>query len=278
MQFTFHRLAALALAGCALLAPAAEASLVYNDGDVLLAVRATSNPNSTYLYDLGPGVNFANFTTQQTLSLGILGDLTNTFGANWATRGDLFWSVSGVQKFADTYNANTMFMSAPHGGALILGTSGSAAWDAISSFQAGQPAGKIQDMGNRYKLSNGDGVSVQSANNNGLIQPNVGPANSYRSYLPGGGNTVGSTAFTIFGNNGIEGNFAGGPSLASLDFYVLEPGSGAAATFEGNFSVDSNAVVTFTPTGVPEPASLGVLAAGALVLGSLRRRSTATAH
>jgi hypothetical protein len=278
MQLTFSRLAALTLAGCAFLAPSADAARAYNDGDILLAIRSAGVPDSSYLYNLGPAVDFLTGTTQLTLDLNMLGDLTSTFGPNWSARSDLFWSVTGVQKSpTETTVGNIMYVSTKRTGS-TLGAAGSTSFQSFSTNGAQAPALKLQSMGLRYAVgSTGTSAVESSLNPFGLIQPNS-ETNAYRSYLPGGPNTVGTTSFGVFSaNGGVENTFAAGPGFAGLDFYGIVP-QGGAPSYEGSFNIDNNAVVTFTPEGVPEPASVTVLAAGALVLGSIRRRHRVAAR
>lgn len=274
--------ALLALAGAAAYLPSsARAAIVYNDGDLILGFRATGGQGAStdYLIDLGLASTIINSTVPITFSLGNIGaDLTTIFG-NWATRGDVLWSVSGVQKIAGNgFAANTMFATnsdPTHG---PLGASSSTPWTRPSSFGAGGPAGKIQSMGLRYGTGTTGNVAgtdqIESTNAPGaLIQP-TSQTNSFASHMPFGINTTGSSAYTYFNDaNGIEGTFVTGTADSILDLYQLTPGSGASA-FTGNFSINNGAVVTFTPTGfVPEPtAGLSVLL-GTAILGGLRRRS-----
>jgi hypothetical protein len=272
---------ALALTGAFLaVSSVSQAALNYSDGDLLLAFRATGGTGAAtdYVVNLGSASTYVNAITTLILDTeiqNIKADLDALFSADWKTRVDILWSVSGVQKAAGQgFPNNTMFATNTQTGTLTLGNPSSTAWTRPSAFGAGAPALKIQSMGNTFALGDGDGSptgSTESSNSSfALIQPTTA-VNSYASYMPGGANTTGATAFGYFaGANGIEGNFGGGTSGVVLDLYRVEPGSGASV-FEGNFTISDNAVVTFTPA-IPEPSSIGALGIGVAVLGAIRRR------
>lgn len=276
----------LATAGLALANSAAKAALDYDDGDLLLAFRATggAGANTNYLVNLGNAATYVNATQILTLDIelgNLKADLDALYTADWKTRVDFFWSVSGVQKVAGNgFTTNTMFATAAQTGTLTLGIQGSTAWTRPSAFGAGAPALKMQSFGERFELGDGDATpngSTESSNSSfALIQP-ANSANSYSSFMPGGVNTQGASAFGYFSSaTTIEGSFSAGTAGVMLDFYHIAPGSGNSA-FEGTFTLNDNATVTFAPTGVPEPSSMMALALGVTVLSGIRRRSKANA-
>ena len=276
--------AMLALACAALFASTnANATLAYNDGDLILGFRATGGTGAStdYLVNLGSDSSFLTGSSQLTLNVGnIAADLSSIFGAGWKTRSDLFWSVSGVQKFAgNTLPNNSMFATNAETTIGALGTQNSTAWPRVSSFGAGTPALKIQSMATKFTLGTTGAISgtdqIESTNSAfALIQP-TSQTNSFASFMPNGINTTGASAYGYFnGTTGIEGNFGSGTAGTVLDLYSLTPGSGASS-FIGNFSINDSAQVTYTPTGVPEPTSIAILGAGAAMLGMVRRRRTA---
>ena len=274
----------LALAGTAAFLPStANATITYTDGDLILGFRATGGQGAStdYLVKLGSAASIINSLVPITFSIGNTGgDLTTLFGS-WSTRGDVLWSVSGVQKVAGNgFANNTMFATnsdPTHG---PLGTSSSTPWVRPSSFGAGTPAGKVQSAGLKYGAGTTGAVAgtdqIESTNAPGaLIQP-TSQSNSFASFMPFGINTTGSSAYAYFNDaNGIEGTFETGTINSVLDLYQLTPAAGSLpGTFNGNFSISNSAVVTYTPAGfVPEPtAGLSVLL-GTAILGGLRRRS-----
>lgn len=274
--------AILAFAGAAALLPsAAQAAIIYNDGDLILGFRATGGQGAStdYLLDLGNASTILNATTPITFAIGnIGGDLTTIFGS-WSTRGDVFWSVSGVQKIAGNgFANNTMFATRSDTIAAPLGTATTTPWTRPSSFGAGTPASKIQSMGLKYGTGTTGNVAgtdqIESASVSGaLIQP-TSQSNSFASFQPFGLNTSGASAYSYFVDaNGIEGNFAAGTLASVLDLYQLTPAAGSLpATFNGNFSISNGGVVTFTPA-IPEPSAGLTLTIGAAILGGLRRRN-----
>ena len=97
------------------------------DSPILQAALAAS---VDYLINLGPAATIINSTAPITFSLGnIGGDLTTLFGS-WTTRGEVLWSVSGVQKIAGngfTTN-NTMFATRSDTINAPLGTGTTTPW------------------------------------------------------------------------------------------------------------------------------------------------------
>jgi hypothetical protein len=267
--------AMLALIGSVMLVPASsEATLTYNDGDLLLGFRATGGTGAptSYLVNLGSIAQFLNANATDTIltldaEIGNIGlDLSATYGS-WQNRLDVLWSVTGVQKTAgNALGNNTLLVSRAAGGA---------PWQRLSSFGSGAPALKLQGEGQKFAIgTTGPEVGtdqIESTNSAfALIQPDS-QFNSHESYQPGGPNASGAAAYGVF-NGGVESSFEFGTSQALLDFYVSAPGSGDA-DFIGQFSINNTGTVTFTPEGVPEPSTAMALGLGALALGCMRRRT-----
>lgn len=263
--------ALLALTSAFLFAPTtSEAALTFNtNGDVFLGFHATGGEGSgaSYLVNLGSISQFLNATDSITLSLGnIKADLDTNF-AGWENRADFLWGVTGTQTSAgNTLAARSIFASKPQLSGAALGTSDSTPWNRASTATQNAVVQRINPMESAYGA-----LSATSNSPVAAFEP-VGTTNSYHSFQLGGANTTATTAFQYF-NSGIEDSFGGGTSGAVLDFYVLQPDSaGSAGDFIGNFSISNSGTVTFTPEGVPEPATATVVAAGALVLTLVRRR------
>ncbi len=233
------------------LASTAKTALPYSDGDVLLGFRAGGGEGATtcYLVRVGSATQFTGATGQVSVNLGnIKADLQNTFGADWNTRADLFWGISGVQRLAGNgFPTNTMFASR----AEPSPNTQSIPWTRPSGFGAGTPAGKMDLMSGR---ANGAGYSAGASSAGGLDQTESTNAtgglfqsttsnNSYASFQPGGANTAGASSFSFF-SGGIEGTFATGTAGSVLDFYKLEPGTGNGALL-GAFKLDNNGNLTF---------------------------------
>jgi|GEM_PF-6085694 len=226
----------------------ASADAAYVDGDVFLCFRATGGQGATtdYVVDLGSASQFTTATGRVNVDLGgdILADLTTTYGANWAARADVRWSVVGVQKTSNgSFGANTMFVSRREPAA---GTQ-SIPWVRPSTFSAGTPAGKIQAMGNRYGLgtvAGTTGQTVSASNPNALLQA-TGATTSYAQFQPGGVSTTGATAFSYFDDTtGIEGTLTGAAVDNAVDFYLVAPGTGDSSLI-GGFKVTKNGGLLF---------------------------------
>ena len=271
----------LAIAGALLLQTSAQATLPYNNGDLILGFRTTgasnpdglTNPTGTdYEINLGNATAFLNGTG--TISFPNIGlDLTAIFGANWNTRADLFWSISGVvQPTVGSLPNNTLFATRPE---TDIGVQ-SLPWARLSSFASGAPANKMVSMaGASFGYSAGTSATLnqlESTNTLGGLIQNAGAGASYASFQPGGANTTGATAFGVF-SGGIEGNFGAGTAGSALDLYELTPGTGNGA-FLGSFHMNDSGTASFSAGVVPEPTSLAILGAGAGLLGLLRRRQT----
>jgi hypothetical protein len=276
------KVAALALA--LLSTQQSKAALVYNDGDLILAFRATGGTGGTtnVLLNIGNASVYRDATSQVTLSLGNLdGDLDSVFGATWNTRIDLNWSISGTQFAAGngfTTNRNLIASRAQAFPLAPLGSSNSTAWAKATLSTQGSPALKMQSLGGKFGTGTTGSVpgtdQIESTNTPGfgLIQPQA-QANSFEEFMSGGSQSSSGSSYAYF-SGGIEGTFGNGASGAALDLYMMAPGTGAGA-YEGTFTITDNATITFTPTGVPEPGSALMLALGCTALLTKRRRQTA---
>jgi len=270
----------LAIAGATLLPLPVQAALPYANGDLIMGFRTTgpSNPDgltnpagTDYEINLGNATTF--LSASGTLNFANIGaDLIAIFGPNWNTRADLFWSISGVvQPTVSGLPNNTMFVTRPE---TTVGVQ-SVPWGNFSSFGAGAVANKIASMDGAtsgYAVgTSGTFNQLESVNTIGGLIQNTGGPSSYASFMPGGANSSGTTAFNSF-SGGIEGNFGAGTAGSVLDLYELIPGvAGSPGAFVGTFQINDAGSASFNAV-VPEPSSLAIAAAGAGLLGLLRRR------
>ena len=255
-------------------APAAQAALNYSDGDLFLSFRATGGQGATtdYIVNIGPASQFIGTSGSVSVALGnivgvgsVLDDLVSIYGADWRTRTDFLWSISGVQKAAGNgFAKNTMFASNKEP---VAGTQ-STPWTSPSAFGAGTPALKMQTMGTPGYSAGTTSVSpgqTESTNSTKALSQNTAAANSYASYMPGGTNTTGSSAFGYFNSAlGIENNFDGGTASSVLDLYKLEPASGSLpGVLLGAFRLSDSAVLTFNTdiTAFQGPAQVNLSSA-----------------
>ncbi len=242
----------LAFAALALAAPAASAALTYTDGDLILGVRATGGQGGTQCYEvnLGPATQFVGVGAAFTVNTGgnIAADLETVFGADWKTRGDVFWSVSGTQYTAGNgFTNRTMFASKAE---VTAGTQ-STPWARSTLSTQSIPAGKLAALGTQY----GNGTQVgtpgqtESTHSTKALTQDNGKPNSYADHMPGGGQSTVGSAYSYFVNGalGIENTFTNGTASSVIDLYQLSTGTnGTPGVFLGAFRMNDSGVLTFT--------------------------------
>lgn len=279
MKFNQLVKTSLLSAGAVVLTTTAQAVIVdFTPGDLVAGFFAPTGTGSdqTYLFDLGPATSYrdqapgATFAVPTSLSL----DLIATFGANWATRSDLYWGIFGVANSAPVGSAidgdpvRTLYASR----ALGAGGARATPWGTgtiIGSTARGSAATQMATVQNSLDVAEG---TTNSGNHGALIGTNVN--GSFEEFNPPG---QAGTSFSAF-NPSILSNFGNGAAGADLDvFRILNNTTGASPTgtvglgsYEGTFSIDGAGVVTYT--NVPEPTSFALLGAAAGLLGFARRR------
>ena len=249
----------------------AQATLNYNEGDLMMGFRATGGTGATqdYLVNIGPASSYTGGGSFA-LSIGNTGaDLTALYGSSWSTRTDVMWSISGTPgNLTSTPSdpARTLFASAPHG---ALGEPATP-WNRQSGSAQGGTANKMGAMAIAFESTEGS-ANMSTANSDFALIQTVSSVNSYASFMPGGVNSNPTTAFSTF-NPGIEGSL-GSPGGSSLDLFRMLSGSaGPPGTRTGTFSLNSLGAVTFVPVPEPGSAFLTAAAAGLLLLKRSRRR------
>jgi hypothetical protein len=267
----FSKTVLLVTASVAIVATTNAQSLTYSNGDLFLGFRASGGTGATQdvLVDIGQASTFLTASAPISLSLGDLqSKLASTFGANWNTRSDLFFSVSGTNLSTDT--ANTLYATI----AQAVPGSEPTTWLRRSGSAQSSTNSLMTGMANQY-----NNYSATVANP-AVIQ-NTTDANSYASFQPGGANAgpAPGASFAVY-NPTIEGTFANGTSGVTLDVVRLLPSTtqNQHGVDIGDFTIDNSANVIFTPDSfeaVPEPSTIACAAMGTLVLLlRLRRRSS----
>jgi hypothetical protein len=278
LKQTKHLLTALAVAGITAAALPANAA-TFVAGDLLLGFRATGGTGSTsnLIVNLGQADTIYRDATSSIASIINIGtELTNTYGAGWDTRSDLFWGVVGVRTAStlgvsvDGDPGRTNYLSAAQT-SYNPGTQTSTPWTIGTETARGDTANDIQGLRTAYAAATGTTSAVL----------NSASAGSWSI------NNTGSDSFRVGGS--IEGSFGSGASGTALDLYRILNSSGGAVgtntyanptgpvglgTYEGTFKISSAGVVSFdSPAAVPEPsrAVLAALGLGGLLLR--RRRS-----
>lgn len=241
----------------------------WSTGELMIGFYSAVEDKSLTV-NLGSFEQFAlNDGATTSLSIVNTADLVSVYGANWATRTDLTWTVTGAvwTSAVNGLTRNTVFATTVDGNTAIVGA---------NETTLVNDRGDIQGLGLLFNstdtLSNGSTVVIDSAASN---------VNSFYSIQA-------NTPNARFGpqNNGIVG------TNSVLDLYGLVPtsGTGAAPTglatdgtglvwargtnALGSFTLN-NSGLSFTATSaIPEPASFAAIG-GLAVLGlaaSRRRR------
>lgn len=242
----------LAAAGIVVLAGLAQAGPVsYQSGDLLLGVRAAGGTGATqtYVVNLGQASQFANLGKGASFSpsVGNLGaDLTQIFGANWSSRADVFWSVSGTTGLLSPVGsdpAKTLYATKAESPAGTLATP----WNRAVENTQGPAASKMTALGQSYAQTAG-APNQSTSNSPKAVVQNTSDVNNYASYQPGGSTQNAGPqpgiSFAYF-NPTIEGSFAGGVANSALDLIQLQPGTGPGKTL-GTFTFSSDGVLTIT--------------------------------
>jgi len=216
----------------------AQAALPYTGGDLLLGVRAGSDPGSTqdYVLNLGPASQFTQASQAFVVpGLGSVGTDLDTFTdagvTHWYERADVSWGIVGTDLAADP--ANTLYATRPRANV----NTQSAPWARRSFSSQSTTNSTLRAFALGYINSDANAASAK-----GTIQ-STSATNSYASFTSGG------TDFGFFG--GIEGDFSAGAAGSVLDLYRLTPTtqnpSGQGLLFVGSFTFDNGGQLTFTP-------------------------------
>jgi hypothetical protein len=260
----FLTIAALAVLGVAALPHSARAqsAVTYTPGDLFLSFRASDGAGATqnYVVNLGQASGFGATGSSAVVTAAgdIATDLTTLFGADWKTRSDVFWSVSGtVGSFSPVGSdpAKTLYATREE---LVPGTLATA-WLRRSDSSQGVTTSKMNAMANAY-----EGKTATAANSKAIIQ-STSAANSYASFQRGG--TVANSgpapgiSFAAF-NPTIEGSFASGTAGSVLDLVRLVPASGAdvetAGGIVGRFTLSDSGELRYTPAAAVGASSVAV--------------------
>lgn len=282
----------LAFASLVLAVGAAKANPTYTTGDLLLSVRATGGTGSgtDYVIDLGQASLFENGASY-TLNSGNTGtvnnigdigaDLTSIYGADWATRTDLNWSIMGTtgQNPSGISNDYVSKMQTTSGGVdtttpwknNLAKTSGNyTAAGKINNLATGSGSSFIGVQTTSAGLSSSFAVTEVDATNN----------NSYHSGIHGGTNGPSNLDLGQYGSPYIEGHGASGITGASLDlFHVTSGANNNNGTLDGTFSIASDGTVTFdSATAVPEPSTYAMVLFGAGIFAFWRMKRGQSAN
>ena len=212
-------------------------------GDFILGFRQVGS-TSSILADIGP---ITDFTTTQTFSLGAFGSLlSSTYGSDWATNPDVFFSLAATTRPQDG-TATVNYVTSPE---YPADGAGAVVWSRLTQTNSNILKNKIIKCGTTYNV-----FTVQSGTS-AVLEPSTSP-DAYQNFMPGGTTdsshaTSGNIGWGYF-NPTPEGSFKNGATGVILHLIQLIPGSGPGTDL-GNFvlSADGN-TLTFTPASPASP-------------------------
>lgn len=255
----------LALVAAAAATSSASAQVVLNSGDLILSFRITSGSGTgatTNLeVDLGAATNFEGLAPGTVLSLNSgsgsnpglnVADLVATYGANWATRADLSFGVTGATTNLNT-GANSVWIGTPNGT-----NKPNNAFD-LSTLE-GQAVGIYSNLtgtGNSSTTGTAPADPNSSGNYTGTVRP------------------TGATTDYNFFNYTTENSVQKG-SPAKLELFSMVEGNTNKSKDDGYFLLSSNGTLTFNVAGaaVPEPSAYALGICAVLLFLVLKRRQS----
>ena len=280
------------------LSPTTAANSNYADGDLILYVQQFGGA-MTAMFDLGPAYQFyRNATANRINFINIGGTLTGTTGsggagyaANWYDDTSTFWGIAAANNGSLAVGQTngdpnrTLYVSAVRNTVGTVGVSDSGQWS-LSNTSMTNAATSIISLtshlgsvpaGNTDRLVESGGTSAIPTTNPLIASGQAGSA--FSNVFAGGVSRsfdVGTFGtFTGFGPGGTdivaESALDLERVLASTTTSGQVGGTLRKGDFEGTFVVTSAGDVSFLVAPVPEPCTVGILAASALV-GLVRRR------
>jgi len=253
--------ASLAFAPAARAVPAAA-------GDLILGFKATGGLGADINLEvnLGPASDFygAAAGSVTVLTKLAVADLADTYGSDWATRGDLFWGVAGTTGVAAVGSkpARTIWVSRPEA---TPGTA-STPWLRGSVFTLQVPSNTISTLYtgapgsiDRYTATANSAFSsktLAAETGSWTAQETFTPGVSFRYFNPSVMNALNTFPAA---NSSYDGT-----AYTVLDLWEVQPGAaGAAATLVGGIGLNSAGklvfstdITKFAPGGT-EPVVLG---------------------
>lgn len=239
-------------------------------GDLILGFKATGGvgADTCLQVNLGPASTFTGAAPGSVTVLNRLAvaDLVETYGADWATRADLFWGVAGTTGVAavGSVPARTIWASRAE---TTPGTA-STPWPRGAAFSLQIPSNTVSTLYtgapgsmDRWTATANSAFSVKipaSEAGSWTAQETATAAVSFRYFNPSVMNPV-NAFFTA--NSSYDGT-----AYNVLDLYEVRPGTaGSASTLTGAFGINSAGKLVFSTDISKFAAGSG----GPVVLGQL---------
>jgi hypothetical protein len=215
-----------------------------SDGDIFLGFRAGGGQGSgvSYIVNIGNDATFRNTAPGQAVNLSTLGaDLEATFGANWHSRGDVYWGFFGARNVINP----PVYASRAQ---VPTGTP-AADFPALATNARTATKNQIISVVTTYKELDATANNAVAA-----VQTNASNSGSYNFQITGGTTSFG----TLSQWTDIEGNFGAGVSGSALDLFRLSGSSaqGDVVNRLGTFSITSAGAVSFVAAPVINQVTL----------------------
>lgn len=273
-------------------------------GELFVGFHATGGQGigQSVVIDLGAVSPYAAVAPGGTLTFAGPGhnvgaDLAAVFGSTWYERTDLLWSaVSGVQS---TIPATSSDQTSTLYGSVTSPTYNPSAGPAATAWNRNTNSAQ-NPVANRIIASMATGIggftSATAGATSNIAREAVSDAQNYATWMPGGSNVsgLGNTAFGGFTTPAPAANFEQAFAIGqiasgvegALDVFRLyrsnfadpeaTPTTGiGAGSYQFTLTIDQTGNIAGVVLAVPEPASIGLLVSGGLLVLGSRRRKTA---
>ncbi len=248
--------AALAMAGAALVETSASAQVHASVGDLVLSFDVTDGAGTgatqDYEVDIGSYATYAaaGYSNSNITPLSL--DLSSLYGSNWASRGDLEWSVAGT---------------ATSGNELFVGVSPDQGAPNSSSSLQGSGAGDLAQLTNQ--LNNKASTTNNSQATAFFSNTDV---NGFTKLL----NNANGASYGYFQDVYPATNVTptdGTPQNTTADLFDLKAVNGVGKDI-GTFTLSSSGVLSFQSASqaVPEPSAYALGICAVVLFWVLKRR------
>jgi PEP-CTERM motif len=285
--------AILAATGLALSTSAQAQNPGFANGDLIMAFRAVNGTGSdrTVMVSLGNTATVFRDSNVNNINLdnivNVNSILTTEFGMGWYDNTNLFWGAAGSWSNENPPAAllngdpnQTIYMSKARTLTIANENLASSTLNTPGTSAHTTAATQIQTLNNTFEAQLSGQATVLNTVAGTWEEYNVTNSGTFVQSTAWGAYTGGiQQRFTA----GSYGTFSNGAVEGALDIYRAqfandftgqfdEGGALRAPQFQGFLTIDQAGNVDFTVTPVPEPSSIGLFAAGSVLVGLIRRR------